>query len=212
MPNTWFASDTHLNHRAPVERGWRPFSSVEEMNECIITRWNETVSPRDQVWLMGDVFLGNETAGLELVRQLQGEKHLIMGNHDVVWSGNRDGYKHFRAWLESFETIQAYGRRRIAGQTVMMSHFPFAGSGDHTREERYNRYRLSDDHQSFLIHGHVHEAWKQSGRRMLNVGVDVWDYRPVSIDTVAKWITGEETFYLPAHEPVTEPASPAGTS
>lgn len=32
--------------------------------------------------------------------------------------------------------------------------------------------------------GHVHEKFKLLDNRILNVGVDVWDYRPVSIDTV----------------------------
>jgi calcineurin-like phosphoesterase family protein len=30
-----------------------------------------------------------------------------------------------------------------------------------------------------LIHGHVHNSWKVNGRQ-INVGVDVWDFTPVS--------------------------------
>lgn len=192
-PRDFFTADLHLNHKSPVEKGWREFDSVEDMNECIISRWNEMVSPQDRVWILGDVFLGSEAEGLALVNRLQGQKHLITGNHDAVWSGHRDGYKHFRPWLESFETIQAFARRRIAGHTVLLSHFPFQGAGDHTAIERYTRYRFPDD-GSHLIHGHVHEAWKQNGPRMLNVGVDMWSYYPVSMEIITLWVTGKISF------------------
>lgn len=192
-PRDFFTADLHLNHKAPVEKGWRRFDSVKDMNECIISRWNETVSPGDRVWILGDVFLGNEAEGLALVQQLQGEKHLIAGNHDRVWSGNRDGFKHFRKWLGSFETIQSFARRRIADQTVLLSHFPFQGAGDHTETERYSRYRFPDD-GSYLIHGHVHEAWKQRGRRMLNVGMDMWGFQPVSMEIITMWVDGKISF------------------
>ena len=39
------------------------------------------------------------------------------------------------------------------------------------------------------LHGHVHERWRQSGR-MINVGVDAWDHRPVPEDAVAALIAG----------------------
>ena len=192
-PRDFFTADLHLNHKAPVVKGWREFDSVGDMNECIISRWNEMVVPHDRVWILGDVFLGAESEGLALVNRLHGEKHLITGNHDKVWSGHRDAHRHFRAWLESFQTIQAFARRRIAGQTVLLSHFPFQGAGDHASTERYTRYRFPDD-GSYLIHGHVHEAWKQRGPRMLNVGVDMWSYYPVPIEVISLWVEGKISF------------------
>jgi calcineurin-like phosphoesterase family protein len=32
-----------------------------------------------------------------------------------------------------------------------------------------------------MLCGHVHEAWKRHVR-VINVGVDVWDFYPVSVD------------------------------
>jgi calcineurin-like phosphoesterase family protein len=41
-----------------------------------------------------------------------------------------------------------------------------------------------------LVHGHVHGSWQVSGRQV-NVGVDVWDWRPITDDQVlAAWGSG----------------------
>ena len=50
--------------------------------------------------------------------------------------------------------------------------------GDSGEEDRYVDRRPADD-GGWLLHGHVHERWRWH-RRMINVGVDVWDYRPVA--------------------------------
>ena len=44
------------------------------------------------------------------------------------------------------------------------------------------------------LHGHVHESYRHSrshrGTWGVNVGVDVWDYRPVSEDALAEYLGG----------------------
>ena len=46
--NLFFTSDTHFFHGRIIELCNRPFHSVEEMNEALITNWNRVV-PRDGV-------------------------------------------------------------------------------------------------------------------------------------------------------------------
>ena len=41
----------------------------------------------------------------------------------------------------------------------------------------------------WLLHGHVHERWRQQGR-MVNVGVDVWDLAPVPEEVIAQLMDG----------------------
>lgn len=55
----YLSSDTHFGHVKDFL--WRPrgFSSVEEMNEGIIERWNLIVEPDDDVYLLGDVIMGD---------------------------------------------------------------------------------------------------------------------------------------------------------
>lgn len=178
MTATWFTSDTHFQHaRCATQRG---FATPEEHDTEVIRRWNAVVAPGDQVWHCGDVGMGSEHTLLEKVDELNGEIHLILGNHDAPWPGHRRAHHHQRLWLRHFATLQAFARRRMDGHDVLLSHFPYRG--DHTDTERYPEYRLQDTGKP-LVHGHVHEAWRTRGYQ-INVGLDRWDLRPVSIDTV----------------------------
>jgi len=60
--------------------------------------------------------------------------------------------------------------------SVLAYHFPYRGdSHDH---DRYREHRPADE-GAWLLHGHVHERWRQRGR-MINVGVDAWGGYPVT--------------------------------
>lgn len=186
----FFTSDTHFGHRALVEKGWREgFSSVAEHDECLVQNWNDTVRPDDQVWHLGDFAMGGEQNALAMVRKLNGIKHLITGNHDHVWPGLRTSHRSQVKWIVGgWRSVQAYARKRIAGQNVMLCHFPY--QGDHTGEDRYSEYRLPDQGR-WLLHGHVHTAWAVR-ERQINVGVDVWGMKPVSLEEITAVITGAQ--------------------
>jgi calcineurin-like phosphoesterase family protein len=192
MPNLWFTSDTHFRHRAMAAtgKGWRPFATVEEHDETLIENWNRTVRPKDHIWHLGDVGMGEEEDTLNIIRRLNGHIHLIAGNHDPVWPGHRNSYEHQRRWIGEglFESIQAFARRRVGDGNVMLSHMPY--EGDHNGQDRYNQYRLRDQ-GSWLLHGHVHDAWTVRGRQ-INVGVDKWNWRPVDINQLVAIMRNED--------------------
>lgn len=190
MSGVFFTSDTHFGHRALVEKGWREgFSSVAEHDECLVENWNDTVRPDDQVWHLGDFALGGEQNALAMVGKLNGIKHLITGNHDHVWPGNRTSHRSQAKWLEAgWSSVQAYGRRRVAGQNVLLCHFPY--QGDHVGVDRFSEYRLHD-RGLWLLHGHVHTEWTVQGRQ-INVGVDAWGLKPVSLEEIAAVIIGAD--------------------
>jgi calcineurin-like phosphoesterase family protein len=189
VSGTWFASDTHFLHR--LVAGHRGFASPEEHDETVIARWNETVRPGDLVWHLGDVGLGNEARVLGLAARLNGVKHLVAGNHDPCWPGHRDARKHQRRWLEVFGSVQAFAKIRVEGRTVLLSHLPYAGGGDHTDEERYPQFRLPDE-GGWLIHGHTHQPARMDGHRSLHCGLDAWGLRPVSEGEIAALIRETE--------------------
>ena len=56
MSKTFFIADTHFNHEQIINICKRPFKSVEEMNNSLIERWNDTVRDCDRVWVLGDFF------------------------------------------------------------------------------------------------------------------------------------------------------------
>jgi calcineurin-like phosphoesterase family protein len=186
VSDVWFTADTHFSHRMLVEKGHRPFATVEDMNDALITGWNETVRPGDVVWHLGDWAMGPARAHLPILGQLHGTVHLIAGNHDAPWPGFRDAHKHQAVWVAAgFASVQAFARRRIGGREVMLSHFPY--EGDHVDGDRGGQYRLRAEGLP-VLHGHVHDAWliRSHGPTVqVNVGVDVRGFRPVHLDHLA---------------------------
>ena len=81
--NRWIIADTHFGHKNVIQYCERPFSSVEEMNEELIKKWNSVVKPDDIVYHLGDFSMtSNKEKVAELVACLNGRIVLIMGNHD----------------------------------------------------------------------------------------------------------------------------------
>lgn len=186
---TFFTSDTHFGHARIIELSDRPFSDVEHMNAEIVRRWNETVAPDDIVFHLGDVALGKIDESLPLVGRLNGYKVLVNGNHDRPFM-NR-GKARFEEWdnryREVFQEILPGTARPLfmGGHRFVISHFPY--DGDSHGEERYREDRPVDKGLT-LIHGHTHMSNKVSrsnnGTLQIHVGMDAWDFRPVSQDEI----------------------------
>ena len=185
---TWFTADLHLGHTNIIEYSRRPFADATSMNQALIERWNAAVHPADTVWVLGDVALGRIDETLALVGVLHGHKLLLAGNHDRCWAGHgrkADGWteRYLDAGFE--EVHQGHIRVAVDGRSVLASHFPYRGdSHDH---DRYVEQRPVDQGE-WLLHGHVHERWRQRGR-MINVGVDAWNHRPVSETEIAALVS-----------------------
>lgn len=74
----YFIADTHFYHKNVITFCNRPFSTVEEMNQTLITNWNKTVSDTDEVYILGDfVYKGNGKQANELLQSLNGKKYLL---------------------------------------------------------------------------------------------------------------------------------------
>jgi calcineurin-like phosphoesterase family protein len=183
----FFTSDTHFGHQRIIELCNRPFDSVDEMNEVMIERWNETVSPGDTVYHLGDVALGKIAESLPLVGRLNGHKILVPGNHDRIFSGEKEKQRirFLPEYSKVFQGIRPESlSKRLGGFDVMLSHFPYVG--DSHGADRHADKRPKDEGLP-IIHGHVHDEWAENGR-MFNAGVDVRDFRPVHEDVVIDWL------------------------
>lgn len=185
---TWFTADLHLGHENIIRYCNRPFGGVDEMDDELVRRWTDAVADDDVVWVLGDVALGRIEHTLSVVAKLPGHKRLVAGNHDRCWAGHG---RRAEAWEDryreaGFEEIhQRQVDLDVGGTAVVACHFPY--HGDSQDRDRYVDHRPVDRGQ-WLLHGHVHERWRQL-ERMINVGVDVWDYRPVNEETIAGLIS-----------------------
>lgn len=175
MRETWFTSDLHFYHKNVIEYCKRPYSCVDDMHEGLINNWNACVTDIDRIYILGDFCFAGTKAMSEILKRLRGEKHLILGNHDH--------FKPHRTDL-GFSSITYDGNVNIGKHSVLLSHYPYRG--DHTESERFTERRLKDQ-GSWLLHGHIHDKWKTLDRQ-INVGVDVWNMRPVHYEEIRKII------------------------
>ena len=164
-------SDHHFGHKKIIEYENRPFSSVEEMDEELIRKWNEVVSNDDIVFYLGDfMFYGSRRKAIDILNRLNGRKNLIiLGNHDRC---------HNIGWWERIGFRQALDCKYILGR-VILSHEPIL-------------YDIGDFHN---IHGHIHSdklSEARNSNKHFNVSVDVTGYRPVSMDRILASIQGRE--------------------
>ncbi len=152
----WFVSDTHFMHRNILRYCDRPFDSIKEHDEELIRRWNEVVHENDTVYHLGDFALGPKFRIAEIVEQLNGHIILIRGNHDKKPSfyydvGFHEVYDY--KWID-------FNREH----KVLLCHYPNVRF-EHSRH--------------ILLHGHNH-AKDVGSEGVYNVGVDAWEFRPVS--------------------------------
>ena len=89
-------------------------------------------------------------------------------------------------WVERYreagfaEILQDTVEVRLGTHDAVACHLPY--EGDSHDDDRFVDERPTDEGR-VLLHGHVHDTWKINGRQ-INVGTDVWDYRPVSDETI----------------------------
>lgn len=172
----FFTADTHFFHHNVIHYCARPWATVEDMNEGLIANWNSVVAPNDEIIIAGDFVFGGVEKGKSIVSRLNGKKILVRGNHCQ---------KQSKMLRMGFDVVVDSLVLDIGGVSVNVSHYPYVPK-DVDEDTRYLDRRVKDN-GDWLIHGHVHCTWKIR-RNMINVGVDVWDFRPVSEKEILKII------------------------
>ena len=167
-------SDWHFNHDRGFVYQPRGFSSVDEMNEEIIARYNEIVKPEDDIYVLGDLMLGNNEIGLKCIKNLKGNIHVIRGNHDT--NTRMELYKNCPNIVEICEgKFLKYGKYHF-----YLNHFPTYTS---------NLEKDSSlEHHLINLYGHTHQKtnFYNDIPFMYHVGVDSHNCYPVSIDEIIK--------------------------
>ena len=149
----WFTSDTHFSHDKIQSfcRYTRFQGSMEEHDTRLISKWNSRVGKGDRVYHLGDFSFGSRAYTEELLPKLNGQIHLIYGNHDEMLRTDR--------FKKYFASRQDYKEIRIEGIKVVMFHFP-------VWEWNHCHYG------SFHLFGHVHHTYGTVRGKSLNVGID----------------------------------------
>lgn len=182
MDRIFFTSDTHYGHRNIIKFGkGRPFSTIEEHDEALIRNWNERVSPGDRVYHLGDFSMAHPERIDKILARLVGQKFFIRGNHDKAMRGNI--LKHF-VWAKDYFKLKVPDpdtKNPTGKQEIVLCHYPM---------EIWDKRHYGSWH----LHGHCHGNLAEDKRQVprFDVGVDCWDYAPVSYEQIKEAIRERE--------------------
>ena len=137
------------------------------MNECLIDNWNSVVRPQNMVINLGDLSLRGPKHiewYQNILRRLNGRHVLILGNHDYL-----KPFQYVACGIESVHTSMII-------DNILLAHDPALATA------------MPKD--MMMICGHVHDTFKKLNykKKVLNVGVDVWDYKPVEWDEAIEYL------------------------
>jgi len=171
MGTKYFTSDLHLGHTNIIKYNNRPFKTIEEMDKTLIRNWNETVQPDDEIFILGDLTMRKKGSALAYVFALNGKKHMIRGNHDLFLQDFKETDSWFK-WIKDYAVIEH------EGTSLVLFHYPIV--------EWYGFGK-----GSIHLHGHLHNGgsvapWDSSNTRVFNVGVDVCDFKPISVTEIIR--------------------------
>ena len=169
----------NLGHANIIKYCERPFNSVAEMNQTLIKNFNKIIKDDDMVYHVGDLCFRNSPGGkhgegsvdkaFTYVKKFKGLWIYLKGNHDRN---------------NSLKTKLTSCVIEFANKKIWLTHKP---------QDANPEYAIN-------IVGHVHGAWKikrlNKTSIMYNAGVDVHDFKPVSLDKVMdninKWLREEK--------------------
>lgn len=139
----YYIADCHFSHNAILRFDHRPFTDIYQMEECMIMLWNASVRKDDTVYILGDFCWGDADEWLKILRKLNGNKVLIVGNHDLKQYPT-ELRKEF-ADLQPYKEIVDNGKDNCS-RKVILSHYPMLF------------YKHSSNPKYYMLCGHVHST------------------------------------------------------
>lgn len=174
----FYISDLHIDDQKIFDKCSRPFKDLNEYKQEIIKRWNNKVSAKDIVYVLGDLVEDNAKGALNIFKELNGTKHLIVGNHDLNLFDEIE-----KSGL--FESIKFIDLIIDNDRKVCICHYPVMDWMEFNRD-------------GILVYGHVHNKTQKNGeayreikeyyskKPAYNCGVDVTNFEPVTLDEMIK--------------------------
>lgn len=167
----YFTADLHFGHKRIIESTQRSFNSVEEMDAALITNWNSRITEKDEVYILGDITMKKQPEYvMDILNRLNGRKYLVRGNHDHFVDKAEFDQSLFE-WVKDYH-VMSYEKMKF-----VLFHYPI--------------HEWDQSHRgSVHLHGHQHNKSDyntknaQNGLLRYDVGVEVNNYAPVSIQKI----------------------------
>lgn len=169
----YLTSDLHLCHDKDFLYGKRGFDNIYAHNNKIIKNWNSIVQSEDDVYILGDIMLNDNQAGISLLKQLKGNIHIIRGNHD---SDNR-----VSLYKECCNVVEVCDAKwlKVGKQSFFLSHYPCITSN--LDEDKPLNKRIVN------LCGHVHttDRWHDWDKGLIyHVEMDAHDCKPILVEQI----------------------------
>lgn len=164
MSNIFFSSDLHFDHKNIIKYSHRPYADVDEMNEALITNHNSVVKPGDTWYHLGDFCFGGSDRIPKHLKRMNGQKIFLKGNHDRSHN--------FKDLVGDFRN-DWFGK--IGKYSYHLYHYPI---------QSWN----GAFHGSVHLHGHSHGSTPSPGMLRWDMGVDCWNWFPVSLEELEQVI------------------------
>lgn len=185
----WFTSDWHFFHERILEfhpkRKELFGTNMKEVTEKMILKWNSTVDKHDTVYILGDLAFGTVDQRRKLFQRLNGNKVLILGNHDKNSEELKCYFNHITL-IKNMKFKKSTFPCLFKDIEVIMCHFPLY-CWEHMEKG------------SIMLHGHCHGKIDTDNTCLntnlnkirIDVGLDgdFANYNLISIDKIAKYLS-----------------------
>lgn len=172
----YVTSDLHFGHDREFIWGARGYKNVEEMNKIQLEKYNSIITDEDEVWILGDLVLGDIDGGLKILKQLKGKIHICLGNHDT---GKRE-----KAYRDMGWDVQLCAKLKYKKLNFYLSHYPTI---THNLDEKEIWQVVVN------LYGHLHQTtnFYHDDPWMYHVGVDSHNGYPVLLDDIIQEVKEE---------------------
>ena len=169
----FITSDLHLNHDKEFLYRPRGFSSIEEMNKAIVNNFNSILDPDDDLYILGDLILVDNSA-VQLIKNLKCKNiHIIRGNHDS--DVRIELYRNCWNVVEICDAkFLRYGKHHF-----FLSHYPSLTSNWNESK------KLSSQMINLCGHTHTQDKFRDFDKGLIyHCELDAHNCYPVNIDTI----------------------------
>jgi calcineurin-like phosphoesterase family protein len=169
----YVAADLHLSHENIIEYCDRPFETVEEMNETLISNWNNAVDDDDVVYFLGDLAFEGHKKSVELYEQLNGNKLMTPGNHDDQLN---------------FETAPI-----VSAESFVIQYKKYRFYCTHRPDN------VPTEWTEWVIYGHHHNnnltkyPFVDYDNNRINASMELTDYKPLKLEKLYEYLEHKTT-------------------
>lgn len=166
-------SDAHFDHGNIITKFvFRPFTSTRQMNQELLTNWNNTVGKNEIIYFLGDMTYGRHRYSIDYwLDKINGQVNYVRGNHDC------DQITRARVIPNSYGI--KYGDYKF-----LLMHDPYRPFG----------------YEGWIIHGDKHNndlenyPFINQKNKTVNVCAELVDYTPLSLDILISLIESGQNY------------------